>query len=341
MTALRIHCFTSISLTYLDRARVLADTVRQHHPEWTLWLLVSDEVPPKFSMESSFDHIVRIADLEIPDMKSWVFGHDLIELCTAVKGVMLARLLPDSDAVIYLDPDIALFAPLTDVMTLIARHSIVLTPHLLAPESDFEPIPHNEIGSLKFGTYNLGFLAVRNCAEGARFATWWRDRLMHFCRDDIAAGLFVDQKWCDLVPTLFHEVCLLLDPGYNVASWNIGQRPIEIRDDGRILAAGHVLRFFHFTKINTIGESALERFNHGRTEVFELVHWYRERLSEYASPGLPDDRWAYGRYADQTLIPKAHRIAWRDRTELHDKFADPFASGPGTFQEWCATMVAG
>jgi hypothetical protein len=341
MTALRIHCFTSITLSYLDRAQVLAETVRRHHPEWTLWLVVSDEEPPGFSVTSCFDHIVHITELGIPDLGAWVFGHDLIELCTAVKGVMLDRLLPGSDAVVYLDPDIALFAPLTDVPRLIRQHSIILTPHVLEPEPGFEPVPHNEIGSLRFGAYNLGFLVVRNCEEGRTFVTWWRHRLMHFCHDDVAAGLFVDQKWCDLVPTLFNGVNILRNPGYNVASWNIGQRPIEIRDDGRLLAGGHVLRFFHFTKLNTIGESALERFTYGRTEVFELIRWYRERLSEYASDSLPEGWWFYGRYADQTLIPKSHRVAWRDHTELRGRFADPFASGPGTFQDWCATMADG
>jgi hypothetical protein len=341
MTAPRIHCFTSISLNYLDRAQVLAETVRRHHPEWTLWLLLSDEEPPGFRMDPSFDHIVRITDLGIPNLKSWIYGHDLIELCTAVKAVMMDRLLADCDAVIYLDPDIALFAQLTDVLTLIKRHAVILTPHVLEPEPGFEPIPHNEIGSLSFGSYNLGFLSVRNCSEGRRFATWWRDRLMRFCHDDIAGGLFVDQKWCDLVPALFNDVCVLRDPGYNVASWNIGQRPIEIRDDGRILAGGHVLRFVHFTKLNSIGESALERFSYGRTEVFELVRWYRERLSVYAPAGLPENWWAYGHYADRTPIPKSHRIAWRAHGELHATFTDPFASGPGSFQAWCGTVVAG
>ena len=44
---------------------------------------------------------------------------------------------------------------------------------------------------------------MRNGAEGRRFAAWWRDRLHRFCWDDVPGGLFVDQRWCDLVPALF------------------------------------------------------------------------------------------------------------------------------------------
>jgi hypothetical protein len=219
------------------------------------------------------------------------------------------------------------------------RHSVILTPHVLNPEPEFESPPHNEIGSLKYGAYNLGFLAVRNCPEGRRFANWWRDRLLRFCHDDIPGGLFVDQKWCDLVPSLFSDVHILRDPGYNVASWNIGQRPLQITPDGDILTAGHVLRFFHFTKLHTIGESALERFTYGQTEVFELVRWYRERLEKHAAGNPPTGWWAYGNYADGTPIPKAHRATWRSRPDLRRNFKDPFTSGPGSFQEWCRTEI--
>jgi hypothetical protein len=339
MSAARIHCFTSISYLYLDRARVMAETVRRHHPDWTLWLLLSDEEPPGFTVDPrspNFDHVVRITQLIEPYGRSWIFEHDVVELCTAVKGPMLHRLLPDGDAVIYLDPDVALFAPLTEVVTLLDRHSIILTPHVLSPEPDYETVPHNEIGSLRHGTYNLGFIAVRNRAEGQRFAAWWRDRLLRFCHDDVMRGPFVDQKWCDLVPALFEDVHILRDPGYNVASWNIATRPLEFTADGAILADGQPLRFFHFTKLNSIGEAALGRFTGGRPEVFELVRWYRERLAANAPDGLPDGWWAYGMYADGSAIPRSHRLAWRADSGLAARFADPFASGPGTFQEWCA-----
>lgn len=339
-----IHCFTSVSLNYLDRAQVLGETLREYHPEWTLWLLLSDSEPPDYPLDPGglhFDHLVRLTGLDIPNVLSWAFGHDVIELCTAVKGVMLQRLLTKGDAVVYLDPDIALFAPLTDVIALIEHHSVILTPHVLDPEPDFEIPPHNEIGSLKFGAYNLGFLAVRNCPEGRRFATWWRNRLLRYCFDDLPGGLFVDQKWCDLAPTLFSDVHILRDPGYNVASWNLGQRLIEIAPNGELLAAEHALRFFHFTKLGSIGESALERFAYGRTEVFELVRWYRERLEDHASGKPPAGWWAYGRYADGTRIPKAHRVVWRERSDLRETFTDPFASGPGSFQEWGFREIPG
>src|SRR4051794_38988739 len=102
-----IHCFTSISFAYLDRARVLAETLRIFHPEWTLWLCLSDREPSGFEFDvekEDFDYLVRIEDLGIPDLDRWIFAHNVAELCTAVKGPMLDHILNrGAEKVIYLD----------------------------------------------------------------------------------------------------------------------------------------------------------------------------------------------------------------------------------------------
>jgi hypothetical protein len=204
----------------------------------------------------------------------------------------------------------------------------------LAPERSRIGVLDNEISCLKHGVYNLGFLAVRNCAEGLRFAGWWSDRLLEFCRDDIPNGLFTDQRWCDLAPALFDGVAILRDPGYNVASWNLGDRPISIEPSGSIRAGDCLLRFFHFTKVNSVGEAMLARYSAGGLEVFELLRWYRARLDAHKPKGLPDGWWHYGCYDDGAPIARAHRVLWRDRKDLHLSFPDPFVVGPYSYRTW-------
>lgn len=333
------HCYTSISFSYLDRARVLAESIRKHHPDWTLWLCLSDQEPEGYEFnldDEDFDHVVRVYELDVPSHHPWVFGHDVVELCTAVKGPMLQKILASgAERVLYIDPDIALFAPLTHVEELLETRAVVLTPHLLTPERTRNGVVDNEISCLKHGVYNLGFVAVKNCTDGNRFADWWADRLREFCHDDIPNGLFTDQRWCDLAPALFDNVSVLRDPGYNVASWNIDNRPISICADGEIFAGDVLLRFFHFTKVNSVGEAQLELYSRGRPEVFELLRWYRARLIHHTTKGLPSGWWRYSHYDDGAAIPRAHRICWRKQTELHALYADPFAVGPNTFRAWC------
>jgi hypothetical protein len=336
----RIHCFTSASFAYLDRARTLAETIKKYHPDWTLWLCLSDREPPDFDFgisNETFDHLVRIEELRIPNLDQWVFGHDVVELCTAVKGAMLCHLLEcGADKVVYIDPDIALFNSLEKIPELLDQHTIVLTPHVTTPEKTRTGIIDNEIGSLMHGTYNLGFIAIRGCAEGGRFAHWWRDRLFEFCYDDIPAGLFTDQRWCDLIPSFFEGTYILRDPGYNVACWNLANRPIEITWDGAITAGGAPLRFFHFTKVNSVGEAQLERYCAGRYEVFELLRWYRERLVANAARNLPNRWWAFAQYEDGESIARSDRLLYRSQAYLRDRFPRPFTSGADTFQAWRA-----
>ncbi len=331
----QVHCFTSASFAYLDRTRVLGETLRRHHPDWVFWLCLCDREPPGFTFDlrrEPIDHVVRVEELGIPDLRQWLFQHDVVELCTAVKGLMLCRLMDEgARKIVYLDPDIALFSNLSEVEALLDHHNIVLTPHLTEPEDTRGGIADNEIGALKHGIYNLGFVAVANTSEGRRFAQWWRDRLIEFCYDDVPNGIFTDQRWCDHVPVFFDGVHILRDPGYNVASWNISRCPITIEEDGTIRAGGRVLRFFHFTKITWVGEVMLERYARGRLSVFELMKWYRGRLAANVAAGLPSGWWAYGYYADGSPIHREHRIAYRTRPELRTRFPDPFAAGPSAF----------
>src|SRR3954465_4842651 len=127
-----VHCFTSASFGYLDRVRVLGETLRRFHPDWTFTLCLSDQEPDGFVFDPSHEpisQVVRLTELEIPDLRRWTFQHDIVELCTAVKGAMLCRLLDQgASKVVYLDPDIALFNRLDEVERLLDQHDIVLTP---------------------------------------------------------------------------------------------------------------------------------------------------------------------------------------------------------------------
>ncbi|WP_257168124.1 hypothetical protein [Bradyrhizobium sp. SRS-191] len=324
-----VHCFTSASLAYADRALVLATSLRRAHPDWVLWLCLVDVPPPGFSMEAltaAFDHVVPAEDLPIPDVRSWLFGHDVVEACTAVKGAMMLHMQAQgADRVIYLDPDIAVFAPLTTITERLEVADIVLTPHLLDPEPTVAGVLDNEIGALKHGIYNLGFIAVSSRPEGRRFARWWADRLRLFCVDDIPAGLFTDQRWCDHVPAFFPSTHILRDPGCNVASWNLANRPLTIGQDGVIRAAGAPLCFFHFTKFTGAGRPMLERYSGSGSALDEVMAWYGAALASHAPRDLPAGWWAYGSHADGRPIPRAHRRSWRANAALRAEVADPFA----------------
>lgn len=336
MSAGEVACFTSFSYAYLPRARVLAQSVRRLHPEWRLWALVTDRPPPDLAPEAvaPFDHVIDSADLGIPRYRPWLFRHDVVEACTAVKGAMLVHLLErGARKVIYLDPDIALFAPLDPILARLDGASIVLTPHQTAPNDTPMAIADNEATSMRYGIFNLGFLGVRNDATGRDFAHWWAARLHEACYDAPERGLFTDQKYCDLVPGLFAGVHVERDPGCNVASWNVSRREIAINRRGELTAAGRPLRFYHFTKIGGVGDVMTERAAGDNLAVYELVAWYRRALRRAAVAGLAGHGWHYARFSDGTPVPRAARLLLRSRADLFRRFADPFAAEDG-FLGW-------
>jgi hypothetical protein len=337
MNSMAPTCFTSFTWAYLPRALVLARTLKAAHPDWTLWALVVDEAPEGTDLTAAlapFDAVMYADALGIPDFRPWMFRHDLVEACTAVKAPMLRHLLrAGAENVIYLDPDIAVFHPMHDIATRLDSASVVLTPHQAEPNADPQAWGDGEMTSLRYGIYNLGFLGVRNDANGRAFAAWWDGLTRQACYDDVANGLFTDQKYCDLVPGLFAGVHVERDPGCNVASWNLSRRRLRFTAEGDLLANDSPLKFYHFTKIDGVGDTMTERYAGDNVEVYELANWYRRAVRECAV-SVAERPWAYGHFANREPIPRPVRLLWRRSADLQAVFADPYAASGDCLLEW-------
>jgi hypothetical protein len=334
----KVLCYSSFTFSYLNRARVLYQTLRRFHPDWELVALITDKPPAGFRFDPAsepFDRVVWAEDLGVPDFQSWLFKHDVVEVCTAVKGPFIHQACASgADAVIYLDPDTALFGSLAPLEAWLEGHDILLTPHLIDANVTAEAIADNDLSASRTGIFNLGFVAIRTTGEGARFAQWWNDRLLDWCYDDMPAGLFVDQRWCDHVPALFDRVKVIRDPGYNVASWNLSTRTVAVQKDGQVTVNGAPLRFWHFTKLGPMGDAMTKKYGGRNFPVYEVWSWYKRQVTKATSSAIPERWWAYGAYTDGQPIEKAHRVLYRQRTDLQAAFPDPFQAGEGGYSQW-------
>ena len=350
-----VHAFTSFSYSYLNRARVLADGLRRLHPDWTLWAVVTDVTPEGMDHDWSkegYHHVLTAEALFGEETEPWLFGHDIVEACTAVKGAAARRILqePGCEKLLYFDPDIALFNPMDEVLELLEDADIVLTPHPgelarltglataeVAPEprSAHQAIRDNEITSLSHGAYNLGFVAMANRGEGRRFADWWDDRLRDWCHDRRDIGIFVDQKWCDLVPCFFDKVAIHRDPGCNVASWNLSHRTLRIDEAGQIRINGAPLKFYHFTKLGPVGDTMTQRYARDNHEVYEVWSWYRNAVAAATDARIPEGYWHYKSFDNGVPIPPNARRLYRERKDLRAAFKRPRTVADGFFA-WLA-----
>ena len=258
-------------------------------------LFLLDEIPADLEAEKylkAFDQVVLVKDLNIPNFEKWIRGLSVVEACTAIKGFALEFILDQGDDAMYLDPDIVVFNNLDIVQELLLANNILLTPHILDPETDNIAIIDNEINALKHGIFNLGFIAVKCSPEGLRFANWWASRLYDFCIEDFSRGLFVDQKWIDLVPALFDKVLIWKNKGANLASWNISKRTLKY-EVGSFVVEGSPLLFLHFSKARSYGPPMTMRYDYENLVLIHLWRWYIGKLNSNSREFIDNHPWSY------------------------------------------------
>jgi hypothetical protein len=98
----------------------------------------------------------------------------------------------------------------------------------------------------KFGTYNVGWVGVRNDSEGKRVIEWWRAKCIDWCRDYVDGDRFADQGYLDSFPRLSPRVKIVENIGANLAPWNIGNYRIAVQEDLVVINDTFPLVFFHF-----------------------------------------------------------------------------------------------
>jgi hypothetical protein len=240
-----LNVCTIVASNYVPYARVLADSIFAHHPGASFTLLLIDDEERAVAADDPRIECRRLADLGIEqaDIHRLAAIYDVTELATAVKPLLLRRLVDEGrQSVVYLDPDISVYAALDDVSRLAEEHGIVLTPHTMQPfpRDDFQI---DGFFILAAGVYNLGFVSVGQSARP--FLDWWWQVTRRDALSDVSRNMFTDQRWIDFVPSFF-EHTILKDPGYNVAYWNLHGRKLTF-DGAHYLVDGVPLRFFHFS----------------------------------------------------------------------------------------------
>jgi hypothetical protein len=324
--------FTSANLAYLPQASVLAESVKRNAADARFTLVLVDGSPhhdsPHGRRLSSglFDNVVTAEELLGDDHEAWMFGYDVVEACTALKGRALLHLLERGSPVVYLDPDTVLFGPLGEFLNAVSRSSVVLTPHQLDPVAPDSPAVEEEICTLAHGIYNFGMFGVNPNDEGLQFARWWASRLEELCVDEIERGLFVDQRWGDLAPSFFPNCSIFRSAGVNLASWNLHQRHLSVDNRGAYWVNDDPLVMYHFTKGLGIGYEVSKMKMMQNPLVADLWRWYLERL-EFLSSDLGPAKWSYGFYRDGTPIPKSDRERYRADVP-GDRIRDPFSGAP-------------
>lgn len=243
--------FTICSNNYLSLARALGKSLQATGNDYHFIIGLVDKIDNSLANYYEGFTILPCDQIGIPDLEEIAIKYSIAEFNTALKPFYFQHLFnqyPDAEYITFLDPDMLVYRQLTELETGHKEYDILLTPHILHPMKLDGKHP-TEISYLSTGTFNLGFLSLRKSDNTHSFLDWWSERLRHFCYFDFYNGLFVDQKWVNLVPVFFDSVFVIRDPSYNVAYWNLQERTLSQPNGVWTINDRFPLSIYHFSSV--------------------------------------------------------------------------------------------
>lgn len=340
--------FTIVARNYIGLARVLRQSL-QTYSQAPFYIFYADEWPAAESGEAPPDVLEarKVLGWEEAEWKSWAFQYGLVEFCTAIKPDCFRYLMQEKghEKVVYVDPDVFFFHAPDPLFDELDKASLVVTPHILHRQTPFRGDYPDHLFLLN-GTFNLGFMGVRNDGVGREFIQWWHHRLRAGCFFDNDKGMATDQKWINLLPALFRpeELHVSYAPGWNVAPWNFHEREvvqeqgafrIRLRDGAKDTAP---LVFVHFSGYDYHGlaRNTIQHKNQNATRYRDLdpvFEAYARALAASEFVAYATLRYTYARFDDGTPVLHLHRRFFRRLREQQVSLGDPFATGEGTFHD--------
>lgn len=328
--------FTVCNIAYLPKALVLADSLWEHQAI-RLNVILFDKKQALYPHPETVD-ITWVEDLGLPEWKQLAFIYDIIEFSTSLKPYIALKFLEKHARVIFLDPDTAVYSTLEPILNDLDIAPVVLTPHYIKPQPDTDG--ESDLAMMRFGSFNLGFFAVRRGTEASYFLNWWSKRCIDFCFMESQFGLSTDQKWVSIAPCFFDFLKISFNPGYNAAPWNTFERTLTGRNGQQYLVnQDHPLVFFHFSNFDHADPQYLNKRASNETGkryelLEELGKGYSQSLKAHEnaikSPPYSFDYMSNGSYISPTL-----RRAYASVRDKLPVAADPFDSdGPvGNFAQ--------
>jgi hypothetical protein len=334
-----IFC-SAVTQNFIPHARVLAESLTEHHPHVRLELSIVDAPDELPTRDEPFRRVsLSEAGLSREELYRRSTLYERQALVSSLKGVLLAACLARTGGpVLFLDADMLALGSLDDLGTMTMRHGILLTPHASVPLRFAAGGLGPEQTFLRFGVFNGGFVGVSQAA--GEFLRWWNERCARDCVWAPDRGIALSQTWLTLVPTLFgHHV--LRDRGVNLTGHGMGEDDINWRRQ-RPWIGDTPVRLFHFA-------GGFDPFS-GEFKASRDAHWwprtaerpgFAQLCKDYAKR-LLDSGFDGAAEVDNTGLDWVMRAAYRRALIEAEAISspeppNPFTHGMAAFTAWLAS----
>jgi glycosyltransferase involved in cell wall biosynthesis len=329
-----VQLLTLATPSTLPQARVLAESLRRHQPDWPLDILfVGREQQGDADREQL--QLRSVADELDVDIERVVASHDEEDLI----ALLLPRVLRSYSArgsgpLLHLPPTAWVLGDLALVQTALATRSVLLVPRMTADIPNDGLLPAREQME-RAGRMSDTLVGVDGTAAADGFLTWWSGHIEQMLGsfDGRRAGARPeDRPWLarllELAPARF-ATAVLDDPGCNLSMWNLHLHSLQSVPAGTLVDGRRPLRWldlpgFRPDRPHQLSADA-SRVRISRSPALrELCLTYAQEL-ERAGWSAVDRRQDIGRRLADGLVYDDALDALRSRAEaLGERYVDLF-----------------
>ncbi len=333
---------TVVTRNHLHYALCLAESCRVFEPAADMVICLIDA--PLEGWRPPPNSPLRLMLAEELGLERWqrtAFQYTAFELACSLKPIVLQRLLSEGyEQVAYIDADMELLGNLAPLWEQLRQAPVLLSPHLIRPYPADGLRPGEDL-MLLAGTFNGGLVVVAPSPVSDHFLDWWSERLRQHCYIDVAASIFVDQKWLGLAPGLFPEIGFIRHPGINFGHWSLPQFEVLQASPAELLVEGEPLLLMHYSQLTPDRPDELlnlqNRFTWNQLPwLKQLTEQYWARLEKCGRDRFERWPYAYAGLDDGTaILPSWREAIRRGHPDLQD-IDDPFATQkhPGLVQRY-------
>jgi hypothetical protein len=274
-TSSTIFC-TYSDINYLPRLLTMVDSIRRHEAFSRIIVLCLD-AETRIQSETLLGPYVSIIGIdelerEFPELVGARSNRKPIEYVFTLTPYLIQwvhKHSKEDELVVYLDADLAFFAPPKLVEEELGEGHVGIIPH------GYPPHLRAKLG--KYGKFNVGWVGIRNSEEGRECVDWWAKKCLEWCGDEPVEGKYADQGYLNRFPELFKGVNELENRGCNLAPWNTSDQVISQDSSGKVILGGGIpLVFFHFHGLKRMGKwmvtSQLNYLSPASRSLMELVY---------------------------------------------------------------------
>ncbi|MDX2002181.1 MAG: hypothetical protein SFW35_07105 [Chitinophagales bacterium] len=241
---------TISTYSHLAQSFAMINSLQLFMPQVQAFILVVDKssldvniqaVPA--SIELLYANSNDIVPYTAPHYKKYRKGSD--SLRWSLKPALLKFIFEQRgiESAFYADNDLYFFENPSFLFDELERHSFLLCPHwrIHDPKASRAWFEVN----FRDGVFNAGFVGATK--DGNEIVDWWREACLYECRISRSRGLYVDQKYLDLVPAIFENIGIIQHRGCNVAYWNQIENKRSMKEGKVFINERWPLIFMHIT----------------------------------------------------------------------------------------------